>query len=330
MEHRPLGNTGLNVSLLGFGCAPLGSRATAGESRAALRGALDAGITFFDTADMYGLGASERIIGESLGAQRSKLVIATKCGYSFSSRLRAIAWVKPLLRPLVRTLKGVKSSAGAVMASQRSQCFDPPYIRACCDASLARLGADRLDIYFLHDPPMDVVERAEALATLVELQRAGKIRCIGLSADVDVVARALASPQPGFQVVQVAGSPIEPASITDVLPLAARAGIGVVLRQPLASGRLVNDPRFSKALASRGLPTDPGSVSSLSLRYLASFPGVASILSSMMRPEHLSANARALSTRGISTTEREALAELSAPLPPEPLQPGTADARTHA
>ena len=114
--------------MLGFGCASVGSRSGHAESSRAIEAALDRGITLFDTADMYGVGGSERILGRVLGARRDKVVISTKCGYEFSSKMKAMAFIKPLLRPLVRTLKGVKKAAAGAMASQRRQNFDPAYI----------------------------------------------------------------------------------------------------------------------------------------------------------------------------------------------------------
>ncbi len=314
MEHRRVGSTDLNVSLLGFGCAPVGSRAGNAESVRALNLALDRGITYFDTADMYGVGGSEETLGRVLRGRRDKVVIASKCGYSFSSRLKAVAWIKPLLRPLVTRLKGVKASAGAVMASQRSQCFDPAYIEKCVHDSLRRLGTDRIDLFYLHDPSMEVVRRGDALARLANLKSAGKLRYIGISCEPDVAAQAL-SQKASVDVLQVNANLLEPGALTTVLPAARAAGVGIIARQPFANGRLFHDPRVRAATQSVGPTADGSAVSGLALRYLRQFPGIASILPSMMRPAHLNSNAAALEAGPLSAAELALVAALGAPAP---------------
>lgn len=309
MEQRPLGSTGLKVSVLGFGCAPVASRAGAGDSARAIRLALDAGVTFFDTADMYGVGGSERLLGRELRSQGDRVVIASKCGYSFSGKLRAISWVKPLLRPLVTRLRGVKSAAAGVMQSQRSQNFDPAYIRSCVDASLARLGVERIDLFFLHDPPMSVIERGEALGALRSLRQEGKLRVIGVSCDEDVAVRALKEPGGGIGAVQVSANLLEQRPLSTVLPLARGLGVGFIARQPFANGRLFREESVKRVLAAHGLPNDAGAVASLALRFLRSVDGVSSVLPSMIRPEHLRANAAAISAGPLNDAERAAVAQ---------------------
>ncbi|HVZ94001.1 MAG TPA: aldo/keto reductase, partial [Phycisphaerales bacterium] len=240
LEHRSIGSTDLNVSVLGFGCAPVASRAGKGASVRAIEMALDRGVTFFDTADMYGVGGSERTLGEVLRGRRDRVVVATKCGYSFSSKLRAMSWVKPLLRPLVKKLKGVKSAAGAVMTSQRSQCFEPAYVERCVHDSLARLGVERVDMFFLHDPPMDVVGRREVFDVLRAFKAQGKIRHFGVSCDADVARRAVET-DTGISVVQVSANVLEQQPLRELLPLTRASGIGFVARQPFANGRVFTD-----------------------------------------------------------------------------------------
>ncbi len=310
MEQRPLGSTGLSVSVLGFGCAPVASRAGAGDSARAIRLALDAGVTFFDTADMYGVGGSERLLGRELRSRRDRVVIATKCGYSFSAKLRALSWVKPLLRPIVTRLRGVKSAAAGVMQSQRSQNFDPAYVRSCVDASLERLGAERIDLFFLHDPPMSVIERGEALGALRALRQAGKVRVVGVSCDEDVAVRALKDRDSGIGAVQVCANLLEQRPLSTVLPLARELGVGFIARQPFANGRMFRDESVTRALAAHGLPNDADTIASLALRFLRSVEGVSSVLPSMIRPEHLRANAAAISAGPLSDAERAAAARL--------------------
>ncbi len=152
MEQRQIG--GLTVSAIGLGC--MGMSQSYGvrddeESVATLHRALDLGITLFDTADVYGAGENERLVGAALGPRRKDIVLATKCG----------------LQP---------GAGGAPIAANGT----PAHITAACDASLQRLGTDVIDLYYLHrvDPEVPVEESVGALASLVT---AGKVRFVGLS-----------------------------------------------------------------------------------------------------------------------------------------------------
>lgn len=319
MDQRTVGNTDLRVSALGFGCAPVASRATAAESGTALRMALDHGITLFDTADMYGVGGSERVLGRVLRERpggRDGVVISTKCGYTFSSKLRAVAWMKPLLRPLVRRFKAVKSSAAAVMTSQRSQSFEPEYLEACVHGSLRRLGTDRVDLLFLHDPPLSIAQRPDVFEKLAQLRRAGKVRAYGVSSDASVAEAVLRVPGIGISVVHVNAGLMEPRAIQRVVPAARAAGVGVIARQPFANGRIFTSPLVGGLLADHGLPSDPAFIGDLALRYLRDIDGVSSILPSMMRTRHIQANVAAMQGPAMTPPERAFAAALAARLMP--------------
>lgn len=153
LATRTLGRDGPHITAMGFGCMGLvgwyGTRDDE-ESRATLHEALDAGINHFDTAASYQLGENESFVGEVLRPLRRRVIIATKCGLS-------------------------RSPTGGAIADNR-----PETILASCDASLARLGTDVIDLFYLHriDPAVPIEESVGALATLVA---AGKVRRIGLS-----------------------------------------------------------------------------------------------------------------------------------------------------
>ncbi|RKG56120.1 aldo/keto reductase [Corallococcus sp. AB011P] len=155
METRKLGRQGLTVSALGLGCMGM-SDFYAGrddaESEATLLHALERGLTFFDTADAYGPGRNEELVGRVLGPHRQKIVLATKFGL-----------VRDPANPQSRGVNG-----------------RPDYVKQACDASLKRLGMDVIDLYYLHrvDPKTPIEDTVGAMAELV---KAGKVRFLGLS-----------------------------------------------------------------------------------------------------------------------------------------------------
>ena len=164
MQHRPLGRTGLSVSSLGLGCMGMsefyGPRDDA-ESLATLDAALAAGIDFFDTADTYGHGHNEELVGRFLKGKREKVILATKFG---------------IVRKPGTYERRVDNS--------------PAYIRSACDASLKRLGTDRIDLYYMHrrNPEVPIEETVGAMAELV---KAGKVKALGLSeVSVETLRRA--------------------------------------------------------------------------------------------------------------------------------------------
>jgi aryl-alcohol dehydrogenase-like predicted oxidoreductase len=174
---RKLGSSGIEVSAVGFGCWAIGGPFTAGgkpagwgavddeESVAAIHQALDLGITFFDTADVYGTGHSEQILARALSGRRDEVVLATKFGNTFN--------------PATQELTGTDVTED--------------YVRSACEASLSRLATDSIDLYQLHvgDLAMNKVE--DLLATLEALVEAGKIRAYGWSTDDPARAAAFAA-----------------------------------------------------------------------------------------------------------------------------------------
>ncbi|HZD88402.1 MAG TPA: aldo/keto reductase [Gaiellaceae bacterium] len=166
MNTRRLGNQGLEVSALGLGCMGMSEfygTTDEGEATATIHRALELGIDFLDTADMYGRGTNERLVGRAIADRRDRVVLATKFGN-------------------VRSDDGSREVRG-----------DPEYVRKACDASLRRLGLDHVDLYYQHrvDFRVPIEETVGAMAELVE---AGKVRYLGLSeAAPDTIRRAHAT-----------------------------------------------------------------------------------------------------------------------------------------
>jgi aryl-alcohol dehydrogenase-like predicted oxidoreductase len=242
VRQRPFGSTGLVVSEVGMGCSRLGG-VLSGDARDEadlLRAAIDSGITFFDTSDLYSHGQSEVAVGTAIRSRRAEVVVATKGGYVPRGQA-FLEWVKPLVRPVVRALRVRRprgSTLGAGGGGPIPQDFTPAHLRAAVDASLARLGTDYIDIYQLHSPSTAVIDAGEYVGVLDELKAAGKIRHYGIAADHagDV---ATFDRHPSVGSLQVPFSVIDQTAAEDLLPRASASGVGVISRSCFAAGLLV-------------------------------------------------------------------------------------------
>jgi aryl-alcohol dehydrogenase-like predicted oxidoreductase len=214
VRYRRLGRTELQVSEVGFGAWAIGGNKHGHsygptENAASLKAiarALELGCTFFDTADIYGHGLSEKLLGQALHQRRHECVIATKVGNDF--------YHGPFRKN-----------------------FDPDYIRFAVDKSLERLRTDYIDLYQLHNPPLMMLQRGEHYSVLEELKQAGKIRYYGVSVhDAYEGTMAIQTGKP--DVIQVGYNLLRPEAREDLLPLAQERDIGLIVREPLASGML--------------------------------------------------------------------------------------------
>ena len=210
MKQRKLGNQGLAVSELGLGCMGMSEFygiADESEAIATIHRALELGVTLLDTADMYGVGHNEELVGKAIKDCRDRVIIATKFGN---------------VRGSDGSFKGVNGK--------------PQYVRSCCDASLKRLGVDTIDLYYQHrvDPNTPIEETVGAMAQLVQ---AGKVRYLGLSeAAIATIRRAMAvHPISALQTEYSLWSR-EPES--EILPTCRELGIGFVPYSPLGRGFL--------------------------------------------------------------------------------------------
>jgi len=224
MRYRTLGRTGIRVSEIGFGAWAVGGNAHGNSygptddstSIAAVRRAVDLGCTFFDTADVYGWGHSEEVLGEALADHRQDVVIATKVGGDFYHG-------------------GVRMN------------FDPGYIAFALERSLTRLRTDHVDVYQLHNPPLGMTGDPRTYEVLDGLVAENKVRHYGVSVHEPLEAvLAIETGKPA--AIQLPFSLFRQEWIDEVLPLAAKRGVGVVAREPLANGFLAGahgeDARF--------------------------------------------------------------------------------------
>src|SRR5882757_9706005 len=151
MKFNAFGTTGLSVSEIGFGGSRIGGvfadKNSSKEALTVLRKALDCGITFYDTADMYSQGESESLMGTAFRGRRQQVILATKGGYRLPARRNLIKRVKPFVRPLVQALKIKRASLPTGFSGALSQNFAPEYLSRALEASLKRLQPDYVELY---------------------------------------------------------------------------------------------------------------------------------------------------------------------------------------
>jgi aryl-alcohol dehydrogenase-like predicted oxidoreductase len=293
LPRRVLGESGIEVPVVGVGCNNFGARLDYERTERVVHTALDEGIGFFDTADVYGRGASEEYLGRALSGRRDRAVIATKFGMSMGSPERA-------------------------GGSRR-------WITQAIDDSLRRLRTDCIDLYQHHEPD-DATAVEETLATLDELVGKGKVRAIGCSnysgaqiATAEAISRAHGWAR--YDTAQNQYSLIDREEVErDVTPVCARLGLGILPYFPLASGLLsgkyhrgeepppaskfadnrkraaerMTDANFDIVEALDRFARERGvSLIDVAVGGLAAQPQVVSVIAGAMSPEQVMANSRA-------------------------------------
>jgi aryl-alcohol dehydrogenase-like predicted oxidoreductase len=299
MDHRSIG--ALRVSVVGLGCNNFGMRIDDAVTRRVVDAALDAGVNFFDTADIYGATKSEEFLGRALVGHRDRAIVATKFGMAVDDQR-----------------KGAR----------------PEYVRQACDDSLRRLGTDRIDLYQLHQPDPNV-PIADTLGAMDSLVTAGKVREIGCSnfsaEQLDEAERAVKPGAARFVSVQNEYSLLHREPEKGVLPACERLNLAFLPYFPLASGLLTGkfepgrpappDSRLSLSWTSR-FTTDANvrvtealkafasrrghTLLELAFSWLLSRRPVASVIAGATSPEQVRANAAAARW----TLTKEDLAEI--------------------
>ena len=308
MQYRMLGRTGLRVSEVGFGAWAIGGPAKLGNveigwgevddamSLRAIEAAYEAGVTFFDTADVYGAGRSEVLIGKALKSKRDRVVIATKVGNRTTADGQ---WVKD---------------------------FSKQWIVEAIDTSLKRLGMDYVDLYQLHSGTDTAQYRDETFEALEALKAAGKIRFYGISVGPCAHGPWVIRNTPA-DTIQVVYNMLEREPEAELLPLAQARGVGIIARVPLASGFLTGkftpDTRFApNDHRSRNYPPEKlratlaqvaklrfltdgkaRTLAQAALQYCLAHPAVSAVIPGAKTPEQALANAAA--SDGVLLTSQE-------------------------
>ena len=297
MKYRPLGRTGWTVSEISFGAWAIGGawgQVSEKDALAALNQAVDSGVNFIDTADVYGDGRSERLIAVLKKERKEEIVVATKAG-----------------RRLPRqTIEG----------------YSRQNLNAWVEDSLRNLATECLDLLQLHCPPTELYERPEVFAILDDFVRAGKIRCYGVS--VEKIEEALrAIEHPNVQTVQIIFNCLRQRPADRFFALVQQKRVGILARVPLASGLLTGKLRADSTFAAddhrnfnrhgeafdvgetfsgvdynvglaaveeiRGLLPVSVSMSQFALRWILMFDAVSCAIPGGKRPEQVAENCRA-------------------------------------
>ncbi len=310
MKFNAFGKTDLIVSEIGFGGSRIGGvfagKHSSQEAAVVLRQALDAGITFYDTADMYSQGESESLLGSAFRGCRQQVILATKGGYCLPARRNLIKRIKPFVRPVVQALGLKRARLPAGISGSLSQDFSPQYLTKALEGSLQRLRTDYVDLYQLHSPSaafMSVPAFGEALQTLEKLKGQGKLRYYGIATEVPQDAPHCLM-APGISSVQLGFGLLDLEALDDgTLQAAAARGLGIIARGCFGGGLLKDGldgqqleaatPKWRRILAVRSLSQQTNrSPLDVALQFCRGTAGVSVTLLGMRTEAHLRDNRR--------------------------------------
>jgi aryl-alcohol dehydrogenase-like predicted oxidoreductase len=281
LHQIPLGRTDLTVSSIGLGCNRFGATlggCTGTQVERLVHGALDAGVILFDTADIYGQGDSERLLGAALRGRREGAVVVTKAGQCFSLPQRAAALAKAPLRRATSYLPGLRAAIAARRTAPLPRDFRPSHLRRAVEGSLRRLATDRLDVFLLHSPFPEDLRQGAAFEMLERLREAGKIRVWGVDCD-DLATTEAALSVARASVVQVPLGLATSAYGMRALAAATVRGVGIFVRglSGVVSDWAVNPAARREAISvAHGVPDAAAIVSTTRLPHLVEIVSLAS------------------------------------------------------
>ena len=316
MKYRQMPRTDLTLSEVGFGVWTLGTnwwgRIEDAEKTALLENAVELGINFFDTADAYGDGYGEEILATVLGHRRNDIIIATKFGYD-------------IYDPTPR-----------VGHQERPQKFDKEFVTYACEQSLRRLNTDHIDLYQVHNPRVDSLERDELFETLEQLQFDGKIRYFGVALGPDIgwfEEGETSMRNRHVDSLQIIYSILEQEPAKDFFPIARENEVGLLSRVPHASntltGEFIEIPNFDendhrahrraewlreaiqKVDRVRFLELEEArSMAQSAIQFVLKKPEIVSVLPNFTKKAELNEYTTAVDTPGLTDEEQAQLDEL--------------------
>jgi aryl-alcohol dehydrogenase-like predicted oxidoreductase len=324
VRYRQFGKTGWRVSEIGFGGARIGGLLAQDGGRATslktLEAACDAGINFFDTADMYSQGESEILVGKAFRNKRDRVFIATKGGYSLPRQKRLIQFIKPFAKPIVRALGLRRSAVPASLSGTVSQDFSPGYLREAVEASLRRLQSDHIDLYQLHSPPREELTGSrlqDALGLLGRLKTEGKIREYGIALD-SVYDAVHCLDMEGLASLQMPFGLMDLQALDGVFDKVFERQLGIIARGCFGGGALkqslteaelrASEPQWERALQIKRLAEQmQRSALEAALQFALSIERISVTILGMRTPEHVAANLQHYAAKALSNEEKREL-----------------------
>jgi len=330
VRYRQFGKTGWRVSEIGFGGARIGGLLDhdlgGATSLRALDASYDAGINFYDTADMYSQGESEVLIGKAFRNKRDKVFIATKGGYCLPKSRKLIQLVKPFAKPIVRALGLRRNVVSAALSGPIPQNFSPAYLRNAVEVSLRRLQSDYIDLYQLHSPPREELSGDQllgALELLARLKTEGKIREYGIALD-SVYDAAHCANMDGIASLQLPFGLMDLQALDGAFAMASKRQYGIIARGCFGGGALKQslteqdlrevEPQWKRALHIRHL-AEQMQRSSLeaALQFSLGVDCISVTILGMRTPEHIAANMQFYAAKPLSDDEKRKLLLRDAP-----------------
>lgn len=330
-QRRRFGSTDLQVSEIGFGCSSLGTVLGHDADQDGLRAlevALDRGINFFDTADAYSLGNSERLLGRAFQRGRDRVIIASKGGSRFTAGWRFALQSIPFLAPLRQPLRRFKRFFNLLRHSQKQYDYSDQQLRKAVEASLTNLRTDYIDVYQLYNPTRPVLEAGDFIGTLESLKSEGKIRWYGVSCRTHEDA-LLCLKYPGISSVQLPVSMLEQAAIDSVIPQLAGKGIAIIAREPLGQGLLTGtrertlaeeaarsreeiSDRKRRSMAFSVFAAPRRTMAQAAMQFALQVPGISTVIPGIAKVGQLEENLGALSAPQLTRDEFARARSLSA------------------
>jgi aryl-alcohol dehydrogenase-like predicted oxidoreductase len=324
VRYRRFGKTGWLVSEIGFGGARIGGILAQDGGRATslktLEAAFDAGINFYDTADMYSQGESEILIGKAFRKTRDKVFVATKGGYCLPGRKKLVQLIKPFAKPIVKALGLRRGVFPATFSGTVSQDFSPAYLRKAVEASLRRLQSDHIDLYQIHSPPREKLlgtQFEDTLGLLARLKAEGKIRQYGIALDaVDDAVHCLG--MKGIASLQLPFGLMDREALDGVFDKISERHFGIIARGCFGGGALkpslpeadlrTIEPKWERVLQIRQLSEQRHrSALEAALQFSLCIERISVTILGMRTPQHLASNLLYYAAKPLSAEEQREL-----------------------